>query len=80
MLRCVWLAGTVQRSRRRAKASAQGRPVAIAATILGLALTTAVSAESLAQPRETALERRAADYIRFREDVTAIEATPFDSA
>jgi hypothetical protein len=47
---------------------------------LGVALSSGVSAESLAQPRQTALESRAADYVRFREDVAAIEATPFDSA
>lgn len=48
--------------------------------LMGTALSGTVAAESLAQPRETALERRAADYIRFREDVAAIEATPFTSA
>jgi hypothetical protein len=39
-----------------------------------------VSADTLAQPRENTLERRAADYVRFREDVAAIEAIPFNSA
>lgn len=80
MLRCVLLAGNDKRPGRRANGFAQGRPAAIAAAIVGVALTTGVSAESLAQPRETALERRAADYVRFREDVAVIEATPFDSA
>jgi len=32
------------------------------------------------QPRDNALERKAADYIRFREDVAAIEAMKFDNA
>ena len=50
------------------------------ASILAFAATSGVSAESLAQPRDTALERAAADYVRYREDVAAIEATPFTSA
>ncbi len=41
---------------------------------------TGVSADTLAQPRNNALERAAADYIRFREDVAAIEKSPFDGA
>jgi hypothetical protein len=45
----------------------------------GLAAST-VSAESLAQPKDNALERSAASYIRFREDVAAIEAMPFSNA
>lgn len=57
-----------------------GGAMASAASLLAFAATTGVSAESLAQPRDTALERAAADYIRFREDVAAIEATPFNSA
>lgn len=52
----------------------------LAAAVIGAALSGAVAADTLAQPQDTALERRAADYIRFREDVAAIEATPFDSA
>lgn len=52
-------------------------PAIAAATI---ALTSAVSAESLAQPAETALEARAADYVAFREDVAAVEKLPFTSA
>lgn len=39
-----------------------------------------VSADTLAQPRDTALERRAAAYVQFRADVSAVEAAPFDSA
>lgn len=57
-----------------------GGAMAAAASFFAFAATTAVSAESLAQPRDTALERAAADYIRFRADVAAIEATPFNSA
>jgi hypothetical protein len=57
-----------------------GGAMAAAASFLAFAATTGVSAESLAQPRDTALERAAADYIRFREDIAAIEATPFNSA
>lgn len=49
-------------------------PAIAAATF---ALTSAVSAESLAQPAEAALETRAADYVRFREDVAAVEKIPF---
>jgi hypothetical protein len=40
----------------------------------------AVSAESLAQPSDDALARRAAVYVQFREDVAAIEKIPFNSA
>lgn len=57
-----------------------GGAMASAASILAFAATSGVNAESLAQPRDTALERAAADYVRFREDVAAIEATPFNSA
>ena len=57
-----------------------GGAIAAVASFFAFAATTGVCAESLAQPRDTALERAAADYIRFREDVAAIEATPFNSA
>ncbi len=53
--------------------------VAIAAALAGIA-ATAVSADTLAQPKDNTLEREAANYIRFREDVSAIEAMPFTSA
>jgi hypothetical protein len=55
------------------------RPVLIAAAAATVALTSAVSAESLAQPNDDSLERRAAAYVLFREDVAALEATPFTS-
>ncbi len=57
-----------------------GGAMAAVAAFGAFAATTGVSAESLAQPRDSALERAAADYVRFREDVAAIEATPFSSA
>lgn len=57
-----------------------GGAVASVASLLAFAATSGVSAESLAQPRDTALERTAAGYVSFREDVAAIEATPFNSA
>ncbi len=57
-----------------------GAAMASATSILAFAATSGVSAESLAQPRDTALERVAADYVRFRQDVAEIEATPFNSA
>ncbi|GJL91319.1 hypothetical protein [Hyphococcus sp.] len=53
--------------------------MAFAALAAGLA-ATGVSAESLAQPKDNALERSAASYIAFREDVAAIEAMPFNNA
>jgi hypothetical protein len=56
------------------------RHAAALAASLGVILCGGVSADTLAQPRDTALERRAADYVRFREDVAAVEATPFESA
>lgn len=37
-----------------------------------------VSADTLSQPKTTALEDAAASYVRYREDVATIEATPFD--
>lgn len=52
---------------------------ALAALVAGLAATT-VSADTLAQPKDNTLERQAADYIRFREDVAALEAMPFENA
>lgn len=55
-----------------------GGVLASAASIVAFVATS--SAESLAQPRDTALERTAANYVRYREDVAAIEATPFNSA
>ena len=51
----------------------------VAALAAGFA-ATAVSADTLAQPKDTSLEKAAADYVRFREDVAAIEAMPFDNA
>ncbi|WP_428410056.1 hypothetical protein [Hyphococcus sp.] len=53
--------------------------LALAGLAAGLAATT-VSAESLAQPKDNALERQAASYIQFREDVAALEAMPFNNA
>ncbi len=64
----------------RPRARRIGGAMAAAASFVAFAATTGVSAESLAQPRDTALEQAAAEYIRFREDVAAIEATPFTSA
>jgi hypothetical protein len=52
---------------------------AIAAAAAALA-ATAVSADTLAQPKDNTLERQAANYIRFREDVAALEAAPFTNA
>lgn len=52
---------------------------AMIAVFAGFA-ATAVSADTLAQPKDDSLERAAAHYVRFREDVAAIEAMPFDNA
>lgn len=55
------------------------RPAAgFLALAAGLAAST-VSADTLAQPKDNTLERAAANYVRFREDVAAIEAMPFTS-
>lgn len=51
----------------------------LAAACAGL-LATGVNADTLAQPQDNALEREAANYIRFREDVTHIEAQAFTNA
>lgn len=57
----------------------KSRCAAILALAAGFA-ATAVSADTLAQPKDNSLERQAASYIQFREDVAAIEAMPFDNA
>ena len=62
-----------------ARTGKQSRRTMIFAVAAGLATTT-VSADTLAQPRDNALERQAAHYIRYREDVAAIEAMKFDNA
>ncbi len=53
------------------------RPAAAFAALAAGFVATAVSADTLAQPKDNTLERQAADYVRFREDVAAIEAMPF---
>ncbi len=59
----------------------RGRRLSGAAVFAAVAVAaTGVSADTLAQPKDTSLERAAADYVRFREDVAAIEAMPFDNA
>ena len=58
----------------------RNRSFAILAAGLAAGLASGVNAQSLAQPRDTAIERRAAAYIQFREDVAAIEQAPFTSA
>lgn len=90
MLRCASRAGpkpgrereTLGRIARRRvlhDKAAHGRTFFVAAFI-GAALSGGVAADTLAQPQDNALERRAADYVSFRQDIAAIEATPFDSA
>lgn len=70
---------------RRVEASVAGRRrfaprVAAAVALLAGLAATGVSADTLAQPKQTdSLERAAAKYIRFREDVAAIEAMPFNN-
>ena len=59
------------------KPSSKGVAAAVA-MLAGLATTT-VSADTLAQPKDTSLERAASNYVRFREDVAALEAMPFDN-
>ncbi len=49
-----------------------------AAMALVLAPSSPARADSLEEPAATPLEIAAASYIRYREDVAAIEATPFD--
>lgn len=50
------------------------RPLAAAAATLSIFAVSGLSAATLAQPEPTALEKLAANYIQFREDVAAIEA------
>lgn len=64
---------------RRTRAHPAPRWAALFAAAAGFA-ATGVSADTLAQPKDDALERVAANYIRFREDVAVIEAMPFDNA
>ena len=56
------------------------RPYFLAVALIAGFATTGVSADTLAQPKDNALERTAANYIRYREDVAAIEAMPFKNA
>ncbi len=58
------------------------RPVkaGLIAAAAATALTGGVAADTLAQPKDASLERQAANYIQFREDVAAIEAAPFENA
>ncbi len=53
------------------------RPAAVAAALVAALAASTVSADTLAQPKDNTLERQAANYVRFREDVAAIEAMPF---
>ncbi|PQA85809.1 hypothetical protein CW354_19885 [Marinicaulis flavus] len=71
---------------RAGKAAPRAKPrsslrlhAAIVAVMAGLAAST-VAADTLAQPKDNTLEREAANYIRYREDVAAIEAMPFTNA
>ncbi len=65
-----------------------GRRAGVAAILISVGLAGSVAANgaagssdnTLTPPRLTPLERRAADYISFREDITAIESAPFESA
>ncbi|MBT8473577.1 MAG: hypothetical protein KJN99_13295 [Marinicaulis sp.] len=63
--------------RRRSRFSP--RIVVFTAVIAGFA-ATGVSADTLAQPKDDSLERTAASYVQYREDVAAIEAMPFNNA
>jgi hypothetical protein len=65
---------------RNAFANRGRRLSGVAVFAAAAAAATSVSADTLAQPKDTSLERAAADYIRYREDVAAIEAMPFDNA
>ncbi|MEM9617500.1 MAG: hypothetical protein AAF936_06030 [Pseudomonadota bacterium] len=62
-----------------ARACAMRGRAACIALLAGFA-TTGVSADTLAQPKDSSLERTAAHYVRFREDVVVIEAMAFDNA
>lgn len=64
-------------ARRLRKGPVKAGIIAIAA---GLTAAGGVSADTLAQPKDTSLERQAAKYVQFREDVAALEAAPFNSA
>ena len=69
----------MSRKRRMTGRPATPARTAFLALIAGFATTT-VSADTLAQPRDNTLERAAADYVRFREDIAAIEQAPFNDA
>lgn len=66
------------RSQRR-RVSMPRLPFIAAAALAGFA-TTAIGADTLAQPRDNSLEQAAASYVRFREDIAAIEQHPFSDA
>ena len=59
--------------------STLARKGALAAVIAGV-FSTGVLADTLAQPQTSALEKRAAEYVRYRQDVVAIETAPLENA
>ena len=54
--------------------------VSAAAGGAAMLMASGVSADTLAQPRDTSLERTAHAYVLFREDVEALEKAPFKDA
>ncbi|MEO0983534.1 MAG: hypothetical protein AAFX03_12880 [Pseudomonadota bacterium] len=51
-----------------------------AVSLTAFAATSGAGADSLAQPAQPTLERQAAAYVQFRQDVAKIEEIPFTSA
>lgn len=76
----MWRRDSRQSADRGKRTGAPRRRTLMGAAALGAILSSAMAADTLAQPESTALEAKAADYIRFRDDVAAIEGTPFTSA
>jgi len=54
--------------------------LAVVLALCAASAATAVSADTLAQPKDDALERAASNYVRFREEVAAVEAIAFTNA
>ena len=69
----------VSRGKKLTRSRISPRSVVFTALFAGFA-ATGVSADTLAQPKDDSLERTAAGYIQYREDVVAIEAMPFNNA
>lgn len=81
MLRRIGLTETTpSKTKNTAKAAKMLRGVCCVFLVSAATLSTSFAEETLSEPRDNSLERSAANYIRFREDVNLLETTTFNSA